>query len=521
MATADLAEAIKAIPSKKEELRKAFEALQSFSPAIASFTLKWRDLEDHFSSIERSIDLRLKELESKSISATPPPPAAAVVKDEADADDEAEAVSRRELRSLCMKMDGVGLRSYIVENRKDLPVIKNELDAAIGSASDPSKLVLDAMDGFHRPKSEGEKEGNLQAIRRTCLNLLERLRVVAPEIKPSVREKARELAVEWKRKISDGAENVLAFLQFVASYGPLILSHNVTCHLRRILPRRPGFFFLDRLPPLILLVHFFFTYLLIKGLKDLIGGLNSKGRQLDAVKFIHALNLMDKYPPVPILKAYLKESKKAAQEVRKKGNSSVKSQNEAIVKELAALKAVIGAIKEYKLESEYPCETLKKRIAQLEQQRAGTKRKATAAVDSSANAEKQQQQHYNKRPRSTIKTPAAESQSVPLVQNQSQLGLIHQAPYMGSAGSYARPTSGDFYGRSGPIISGTHLGLHSGSSVPGTSLGLGGSQLPRSYLYPSEPLAGSSLYDRPGTYGGAPLPPYGSSLYPYDMGRNM
>lgn len=59
---------------------------------------------------------------------------------------------------------------------------------------------------------------------------------------------------------------------------------------------------------------------------DLLGALNCKGRQLDAVKFIHALNLMDKYPPVPILKAYLKESKKAAQEVRKKGNNSNKSQ---------------------------------------------------------------------------------------------------------------------------------------------------------------------------------------------------
>lgn len=218
MATAELAEAIQAIPSKKEELRKTFEALQSFSPAVASFTLQWRDLEDHFSSIERSIELRLKELESKSLSATPPPPEAAVVNAAADADAEDEVVPSPDLRSLCVKMDGVGLRSYIVENRKDLPAIKHKLDAAIQSAPDPAKLVLDAMDGFHRPKAEGE-EGNLQAIRRTCLNLLERLRVVAPKIKPLVREKARELAVEWKGKISDGAENVLAFLQLVASYG--------------------------------------------------------------------------------------------------------------------------------------------------------------------------------------------------------------------------------------------------------------------------------------------------------------
>ncbi|XP_010938943.1 truncated FRIGIDA-like protein 1 [Elaeis guineensis] len=513
MATADLAEAIKAIPLKKEELRKAFEALQSFSPAIASFTLKWRDLEDHFSSIERSIDLRLKELESKSISATPSPPAAAVVKAEANADGEAEVLSRPELRSLCIKMDGVGLRSYIVENRKDLPMIKNALDAAIRLASDPAKLVLDAMDGFYRPKSEGEKEGNLQAIRRTCLNLLERLRVVAPEIKPSVREKAKELAVEWKGKILDGAENVLAFLQLVASYGLASdFNRDEILDLLISVSRRKQALDLCK------------SLGVMENMADLIGGLNSKGRQLDAVKFIHALNLMDKYPPVPILKAYLKESKKAAQEVRKKGNNSIKSQNEAIVKELAALKAVIGAIKEYKLESEYSCETLKKRIAQLEQQKAGTKRKATAAVaavDSSSNAEKQQQ-YSNKRPRSTIKTPAAESQScVPLVQNQSQLGLIHNAPYMGSAGLYARPISGDFYGHPGPSISGTHLGLHSGSSVPAASLGLGGNHLRRSYLYPSESLAGSSLYDRPATYGGRPLSPYGSSLYPYDMGMNM
>lgn len=193
------------------------------------------------------------------------------------------------------------------------------------------------------------------------------------------------------------------------------------------------------------------------------------------------------------------------------------------MKEVTALKAVIGAIKEYKLESEYSCEPLKKRVAQLEQQKAGTKRTATAAAaaDSSSNTEKQHH-NSNKRFRSTVKTPAAESQSfVPLVQNQSQFGLTNKAPYTGSVVSYGLPTSGDFYGHSRPSISGTHLGLHSGPSISGPPLGLGGNHLPRSYLYPSEPLAGSSLYDRPVTYGGRPPSPYGSSLYPYDMGMNM
>jgi len=59
---------------------------------------------------------------------------------------------------------------------------------------------------------------------------------------------------------------------------------------------------------------------------DLIEKLNSKGRQLDAVKFIYAFNIVDKFPPIPLLKAYITESKKVAQEVRKKGNYSLQAQ---------------------------------------------------------------------------------------------------------------------------------------------------------------------------------------------------
>lgn len=59
---------------------------------------------------------------------------------------------------------------------------------------------------------------------------------------------------------------------------------------------------------------------------ELIERLNNKGRQLDAVKFVYAFNLVEKYPPVPLLKAYIKEIKKAAQDVRNKGNNSSESE---------------------------------------------------------------------------------------------------------------------------------------------------------------------------------------------------
>lgn len=38
----------------------------------------------------------------------------------------------------------------------------------------------------------------------------------------------------------------------------------------------------------------------------------SRGQQLDAVHFTYEVGLVDKFPPVPLLKAFLKDAKKAA-----------------------------------------------------------------------------------------------------------------------------------------------------------------------------------------------------------------
>lgn len=60
-------------------------------------------------------------------------------------------------------------------------------------------------------------------------------------------------------------------------------------------------------------------------LADLIQKLVSKGKHLLAVKFISEFGLTDKFPPVPILKSYVKESKKLAKKVCKDGNNSRQS----------------------------------------------------------------------------------------------------------------------------------------------------------------------------------------------------
>lgn len=170
-------------------------------------------------------------------------------------------------------------------------------------------------------------------------------------------------------------------------------------------------------------------------------------------------------------------------------------QNEAISKELGALKLVLKAIEEYKLEAVYPRENLEKQIAKLEKLKADKKRMANSKI----------QQQPNKRPwqSSTSKPAVAVHTVLPVIQNQPQLGLA----YMGLGGSYSLAVTGSLYN-------------HAGQSVSGTPIGLGGLRSPpRSYLYPSDSLVGAGgLYDRPVNYTGYPasgLPPsYGSSLYP-------
>lgn len=234
MATAkSIAADIEAIPGKKENLRKAFEELQAHSSSLASFTLQWKDLEEHIASIQRSIEDRFRDLESRENErSVPSMPAPAVVAQPSEketivpviAEEEPEEDPRPELKSFCVKMDGKGLLQFINQNRKDLLNIRKELNRAIRAAPDPAKLVIDAVEGFYPAKvsGEGPSEGELHANRRTCTLLLERLHVISPEIKPLTRQKATKLGNEWKRKMSqDGGQNyveALGFLQLLVSY---------------------------------------------------------------------------------------------------------------------------------------------------------------------------------------------------------------------------------------------------------------------------------------------------------------
>ncbi|XP_022716788.1 FRIGIDA-like protein 2 [Durio zibethinus] len=426
--------AIKLIDVKKDELKKAFDDLQANSLHLSSFSFPWSDLDSHFTAIQNSVTQRFRLLESResghhpvdavpasglarcstqsllSKQGDPSAPKPLSRNDRVDAATEPVAanrplnqivplngdqpsssnsmglqsdgsapasgridsvVTRPELKELCEGMDGKGLRKYINDRVKEREAIRMELPGALKSAPDPGAMVLDAMEGFYaeNSQSKGDKDPELFGLRRVCVFLLEQLMETGVSFSEEVRERAKKLALEWKGKVrlsKDNSLETLALLHLMATYnlGDVVDKEELV-----------GYFFMAaRFRQATMLCR---SIGLGEKVHDLIRKLLDSGKQLLAVRFIFEFGLAEKFPPVPLLDDYLKETKKLANQVCKDGKNSLKSQNEATAKEIAALKAVIKIIEENKLATEYSQECLQKRIEQLEKQQADRRPPAT------------------------------------------------------------------------------------------------------------------------------------------------
>jgi hypothetical protein len=148
---------------------------------------------------------------------------------------------------------------------------------------------------------------------------------------------------------------------------------------------------------------------------------------------------------------------------------------------------IIKAIEEYKLESEYSTEDLKKQVSRLEQTKVEKKRTATTA---SIPNTKSQQLHVQKRARPETSSAAALAAAYPLgplSQAQPQLGLADRASYLSSIGQYGLAGPGSLYDQGAASYVGPPVANRSPS---------------KSYLYASDSHPGSVLFDRPGAFDG-------------------
>ncbi|OIW18853.1 hypothetical protein TanjilG_25296 [Lupinus angustifolius] len=443
--------------SKIQKLQKAFAELESYR--AVTLNLKWKELEEHFHGLEKSLKRRFheledqeKELENKTMKAreiVKKREAAVFAKEQAtlqrlqekrdaavlailngrekhrkvsanvmaiisdgghgtpgveeklvdsvsvaaegnledvkisSASRNVESMSFPELVKLCKGMDVGGLNKFISDNRKNLAAVKEEVPLALRAAPNAARLVLDSLEGFYCTEvanQDVKKDANLLGLRRTCIMLMECLSVLLTNsnsdsdmISKDIKDKAKAVAEEWKPRLdmldidaSNGNSlEAHAFLQLLASFG--IASDFNEEELSRLIPmvsRRRQTADLCR------------SLRLSEKMPGVIEILVSSGRQIDAVNLTFAFDLTEQFSPVPLLKSYLNDARKASPV--KSVNSSPTAQIEVNERELIALKVVIKCIEEHKLDEQYPVDPLQKRVVQLEKAKADKKKETEA-----------------------------------------------------------------------------------------------------------------------------------------------
>ncbi|EEF37448.1 FRIGIDA-like protein 3 [Ricinus communis] len=289
---------------------------------------------------------------------------------------------RPELTQFCEQMDARGLLNFTIENQKNLYTLREELSVALESVSEPARLVLDSLEAFYPPlettQPMDKKDAALQGKRKSCIMFMEAMASLLARIdpgadhllNPEIKQQAKAIADEWKPKLASAGTDATngnsleadAFLQLLSTFRIAsefdeeeLCKHVLVVARRRQAPELCRSLGLTHKMPGII-------ELLIKN-----------GKQVEAVRFIHAFQLAESFPPVPLLKTYLKDFRRNSQ--GKGGNiGGATGQIDINAQELATLKAVIRCVEEYKLEADYPLDPLQRRVAQLAKSKSDKKR---------------------------------------------------------------------------------------------------------------------------------------------------
>ncbi|KAJ8645302.1 hypothetical protein MRB53_007050 [Persea americana] len=376
---------IEAISWRKENLRKAFEQLQPHSSAL-SFSLQWRDIEHYFDSIKKSIDESFRVLESKAhnqqqqqqllTKSTPQsqsqvdesiPPQSQIddestnaqspfqsridesssdlesksQKDESFSDIESEEPRGNlfmlglfkfqpetetipEKKTPERQEPGLidGLRSLIKMNQSSLSTIYDKVTEELKSSADPVKMAFDLIEALDFYKGQRF--------------VLDTLMKIAPEMEITVaeaeRKRALKLAGIWKSIMV--AFNYSRLLP--VAYWKLVTAFELISDVGV-----DGLFVAfskfglkkDR-------IRYFREFGLEDKASDFIQKLICENRHVAAIEFVFAFKLGDKFPPVTLLEASLKEAKKQAQVIRRNGNGNPHEAYTATKTELRATNLV-------------------------------------------------------------------------------------------------------------------------------------------------------------------------------------
>lgn len=400
------------------QLTPSFDEFQRQTSLMTSCTLLWKELSDHFTSLEQTLMKKsdairdkietldtetkaslvsLEEREttienSVAIALQKVEPAVAAAAAAAGAGSFGEKEEQKspdvddseglllKLKSFCVRMDSVGFGAFVCSRKKEIELLRAQIPLALSECADPAKFVLEAISEVF---PVDKRKVSMTDLSWACVLVLESLIPVMVDpilgesrvlVTPSVKKDAMEIAEKWKENLEErgGIENVKptdvhTFFQHLLTFG-IVKEEDLVFYRKLVV----GSAWRKQMPKLALALG------LADQMPDMIEELISRGQQVDAVHFIHEVGLVDRFPPVGLLKSFLKDAKKAATSILEDSNNSSRAGHLAARKELSALKAVIKCIEEYKLEDEFPPENLKKRMEQLEKVKVEKKRPAAA-----------------------------------------------------------------------------------------------------------------------------------------------
>ncbi|KAF5738637.1 FRIGIDA-like protein 4a [Tripterygium wilfordii] len=407
-------------PGELTELtRPSFDEFQRQTSLMTSCTLLWKELSDHFTSLEQNLQKKSEALRRKirTLDCETKASLDYLKKREVTIDGSVEIVLDRVdehkedalkslgtdqdsfnpdgevddgdgmmmvLKDFCLKMDSKGFWKFLITKKKELDTLRSQVPVALAECVDPPRFVLEAMsEVFPVDRRAKKSSDNGNDLGWACVVVLESLIPVMVDpligksrllVTPSVKERAKKIADAWKASLEErgGIENVKTpdvhtFLQHLVTFG-IVKSEDLDLYRKLVV----GSAWRKQMPRLAISLG------LGDKMPEMIQELISRGQQLDAVHFTHEFGLVDKFPPVPLLKAYLRDAKKAAASIIEDPNNTNRAAHLAARKEQSALQTVIKCIEEYKLEAEFPVENLKKRLEQLEKTK--TEKKRPAAV---------------------------------------------------------------------------------------------------------------------------------------------
>ncbi|GMY27407.1 FRIGIDA-like protein 4a [Fagus crenata] len=396
----------------------SFDEFQRQTSLMTSCTLLWKELSDHFTSLEQNLlkksealrnkiqsldqetKVSLNELEKREVTIVG---SVEIALDKVDGNKDAALIALLKassgedengevddgeglllkLKLFCVKMDALGFWRFITGKKKELESLRAQMPLALAECIDPAKFVLESISEVFPVDKRVDKSERGNDLGWACVLVLESLIPVVVDpvigksrlmVTPSVKERAKKIAERWKASLEErgGIENVKTpdvhtFLQHLVTFG-IVRKDDVNLYRKLVV----GSAWRKQMPKLAVSLG------LGDKMPDMIEELISRGQQLDAVHFTYEVGLVDKFPPVPLLKAFLKDARKAAASILDDPNNPGRAVQLAGRKEQSALRAVIKCIEEYKLENQFPPENLKKRLEQLE--KAKTEKRKPAAV---------------------------------------------------------------------------------------------------------------------------------------------